>query len=214
MQQQEKRDTKSHEIPVAIIGLIGTFFGALAVVVVALIGRSAGVVNISTTNAQPTPVVSTVMQTEAPAPASTVTVTETASAPGAPPLPEGVEMRRSTGNNPITLRSGFSVDLDDAVGPNWSLDEEYQDLRFYSGEPSYVRLSGARLASETKRPDYATCAVETAYSDQDALREKIKKGGHFCVTTSDKRVAAITIIAISNDAVTFSAEVWDPPLDE
>jgi hypothetical protein len=216
MQQQAKRETKSHEIPVAIIGLIGTFFGALAVVVVALIGRSAGAVYISTTTAQATPSVSTVAQTESPAPAPTVTVTETvsATAPGAPPLPEGVQLRRSTGNNPISLRPGYSVDLDDATGPNWSLSQSYQDLGYQSGSPPYLNLRYSELAPVSKQPDYATCAVETRYSDEDIPREDIKKGAHFCMMTNEKRFAGLTIVAISTDEVTFKAEVWDPPLEE
>jgi hypothetical protein len=201
---------------VAIIGLIGTFFGALAVVVVALIGRSAGAVYISTTTAQATPSVSTAARNEPPAPAPTVTVTETmsATAPGAPALPEGVELRRSTGDNPITLRPGFSVDLDDATGPNWSVGQSYQDFKYISGSPSYLNLRYSELAPVSKQPDYATCAVETRYSDENVPREAIKKGAHFCLMTSERRFAGLSIVTISDDEVTFNAEVWDPPREE
>lgn len=42
----------------------------------------------------------------------------------------------------------------------------------------------------------------------------MKKGAHFCMMTSEKRFAGLTVVAISGDAVTFDAEVWDPPLEE
>jgi hypothetical protein len=42
----------------------------------------------------------------------------------------------------------------------------------------------------------------------------MKKGAHFCLMTSEKHFAGLTIVTISDDEVTFNAEVWDPPREE
>ena len=60
--------------------------------------------------------------------------------------------------------------------------------------------------------EFATCLRETAYADSAIERGSLQPGDALCVRTNGHRLALVTIVSASEQAVEFGATVWDPPV--
>ena len=59
---------------------------------------------------------------------------------------------------------------------------------------------------------FATCLHETTYTGAPIERGSLQPGQIICVRTNAHRLALITIVSASEQAVEFGATVWDPPV--
>jgi hypothetical protein len=127
-------------------------------------------------------------------------------------LPAGVEVRRATGTEAITLRPSYGVDLDNNTSPNWAVavgganngrdvgSGSSADRLYFTGD--YAVVTGA--------PEYATCARETGYTRGGIELGSLQTGDNICVRTSEDRYALVTIVTAAEQAIQFRAVVWDP----
>jgi hypothetical protein len=160
----------------------------------------------------PVPAVTTpppVTRASTPVPTTAAPVGETVAA-----LPDGVEVRRTTGDAAITLRPAFGVDLDNNTSPNWAVAQtgtvSGHDIRSTSdGNTLYIT---GDYAAVTGAPEYATCARETAYTAGGLERASLQPGDNICVRTDGNRYALLTVVAAGERAFRFRAVVWDPPI--
>jgi len=144
-----------------------------------------------------------------------MTSTPTASSTEIPASEESI--RRATGDTNIRLRPGYGVDLDSLDSPNWAVSDALPSARI-------IRQNGSRDtdvgwdegslffiddSSEVERPSYDSCAAETAY--QFVEYTDTRAGDSFCVITSERRYASITVVRSTGDLLEFEAVVWDPP---
>ena len=127
-------------------------------------------------------------------------------------LPDSAMVRRSTGPGLITLRPSFGVDLDDLTSVTWDVgagccgrDVGFgSDARQLSLDDGHVVVTGPL--------GFATCLHATGYTDVAIGRESLHPGDVMCVRTNAHRLALVTIVAVSEQAVAFGATVWDPPV--
>jgi len=77
-------------------------------------------------------------------------------------LPNGVEVRRTTGIEVITLRPSYGVDLDNNTSSNWAVANTGTSYGRDVGSGSNLHFIGD-YAVVTGAPEYATCARETGY---------------------------------------------------
>ena len=106
----------------------------------------------------------------------------------------------------------YGVDLDDVASPTWNVGPGCcgRDVGFGS--------DGGRLSTDgghavvTGPLGFATCFHETAYTDAPRrAREPAARRRH--VRADERsRLALVTIVAVSEQAVEFGATVWDPPV--
>ena len=158
-----------------------------------------------TTRALPT--VTTTTPTSRPTTPTTSPVDGTAAT-----LPAGVEVRRTTEAEPITLRPSFGVDLDNITSENWAVaaggtgsgrdvaPNSNGDTLYFIGD--YAVVTGA--------PEYATCARETGYTRGGIEIGSLQPDDNICVRTSENRYALVTIVTAAEQAIRFRAVVWDP----
>ena len=59
---------------------------------------------------------------------------------------------------------------------------------------------------------FATCLRETGYADSAIELRNLQPGDALCVRTNGHRLALVTIVSASGQAVEFGATVWDPPV--
>ena len=139
--------------------------------------------------------------------------TPPASAGGSPDaLSDSATVRRSTGPGLITLRPSYGVDLDDVTSPTWNVGTGCcgRDVGFAS-DASRLSLDGGH-AVVTGPLGFATCLHEAAYTDAAIERGSLRPGDTLCVRTDGHRLAIVTIVEVSEQAVEFGATVWDPPV--
>lgn len=127
-------------------------------------------------------------------------------------VPDGVTVRRSTGPGLITMRPSDGVDLDDVTSPTWNVGTGCcgRDLGFGS-DARQLSIDGGH-AVVIGPFEFATCFHATAYTDSPIERASLRPGEAMCVRTNDHRVALVTIVSASEQAVEFGATVWDPPV--
>jgi Domain of unknown function (DUF1707) len=175
-----------------------------AVAVLALVGSLGFVIGREQTTPAPS-------STAAAAPMPSVSPTESA-AKSSDPLPDDAMVRRSTGPGLITLRPSYGVDLDDVASPTWNIGTGCcgRDVGFGS-DASQLAIDGGH-APATGPLEFATCFHETAYTDSPIERGSLQLGDTLCVRTKGHRLALITVVNASEQAVEFGATVWDPPV--
>jgi hypothetical protein len=81
--------------------------------------------------------------------------------------------------------------------------------------PSRSTSARAACTSPNDRPgplDFATCLHETTYTNSAIERGRLRPGEIICVRTNGHRLALVTIVSASEQAVEFGATVWDPPV--
>lgn len=195
----------------AITGVVG----ALLAATIGLLGASKADLVTVTVGPQPTTTVTTSV------PGPTVTLTETAPPTDNPTEGSGSNsVRRTSGDRPIVLTSGYGVDLDDKSSPNWlahsgpagSSARKGSDISWgYGGLDPFLsfNVDTARVSGS----DYGTCASETGYSSDDIPWEDLNKGDKLCVRTDRNRYAFIKIMRLDKTAIAFNAIVWDPPFE-
>lgn len=142
----------------------------------------------------------------------TVTSPPGSAGPSAVALPDGATVRRTTGPGAITLRPSDGVDLDDVTGPTWGAGPACcgRDVGFGS-DAGRLFLDGGH-AAVTGPLEFATCYAETAYTNSAIERGSLRSGEAMCVRTDGHRLALVTIVTVSEQAVEFGATVWDPPV--
>jgi hypothetical protein len=127
-------------------------------------------------------------------------------------LPDSATVRRTTGPGLITLRPSYGVDLDDVTTPTWDVGTECcgRDVRF-AFDASRMSIDNGH-AVVTGPLEFATCLHETAYTNSPIERRSLQPGDTICVRTDGHRLALVTIVDASDQAVEFGATVWDPPV--
>ncbi|WP_214404709.1 DUF1707 SHOCT-like domain-containing protein [Pseudonocardia lacus] len=128
------------------------------------------------------------------------------------PLPGGAQVRRTTGDQPITLSPYYSVDLDDGTSPNWDASRGGSGDVFFDHGSEYVSLS-SDYAVMAGPADYTACSQETAYTNGRIERGSLTAGQDICVRTTGDRFAVVTVVGVSDQAFQFRATVWDPQFD-
>jgi len=130
----------------------------------------------------------------------------------AAPVPAGVEVRRTTGTEVITLRPSYGVDLDNNTSPNWAVaatgagsgrdvaPSSNGDTFYFTGD--FAVVTGA--------PEYATCARETGYMRGGIELGSLQPDDNICLRTDQNRYALVTIVTAAEQAIQFRAVVWDP----
>ena len=197
--------------PQAIATIAAAVIAAIATIVVALIGGD--VINVSAGPAIQPPSSTTVPPSSSgPPPAPTTT------APPPDPTPPAT-VRRSTEDNPLTLSTGYSADLDTM---NRSWDVEYAatlsrfDIDLGTGV-GVVTGSESDIAIVDGPALYETCADATGYVKR-IPRDELRQGVTACVRTSEKRLASVTIKKVtprdSPNQIQLDVTVWDPPFEE
>ena len=149
----------------------------------------------------------------APAPSTAPAADPTARATASPrALPDDTTVRRTTGPGTITLRPSDGVDLDDVTSPTWDLGTGCcgRDVGF-GVDASRVSLDGGH-AVVSGSLEFATCFEEDAYTNSAIERGGLRPGDTLCVRTDRHRLALVTIVDVSEQAVEFGATVWDPPV--
>jgi hypothetical protein len=197
--------------PQAIAILIAGVLGAVAVIVAALI--SSDVVNVTIGGPSTSPPGPVPQPTPVPVP----TPTPTSPTPDPTPTPT---VRRSTGNNPMTLTDGYAVDLDTPLNAAWDVEYAATLFRF---DMSFHRDVGIRVGSKSDisvvdgPASYETCSNATGYA-QDIPQKEVQQGVAACVRTSEKRLAFFTIKKITPRdfprQIQLDVTVWDPPSEE
>jgi hypothetical protein len=127
-------------------------------------------------------------------------------------LPDSSTVRRSTGPGLITLRPSDGVDLDDLTAPTWNAGTGCcgHDVGFAADAG---RLSIDNGHAVVNGPfAFATCLRETGYTDSAIELRSLQPGDALCVRTNGNRLALVTIVSASEQAVEFGATVWDPPV--
>ena len=151
----------------------------------------------------------------APPPSSGIVAAPTASvsppeSAGASPdaLSESATVRRTTGPGLITLRPSYGVDLDDVTSPTWNVGTGCcdRDLGFAS-DAGQLSIDGGHAV--VNGPRVATCLHETAYTNSVIERGSLQPGHTICVRTNGHRLALVTIVNASEQAVEFGTTVWD-----
>jgi hypothetical protein len=120
-------------------------------------------------------------------------------------------VRRTTGPGVITLRPGDGVDLDDAIGPSWTVGTGCCGDVGFGSDARQLFVDGGH-AVVTGPLEFATCLHETGYSSAVIERGSLRSGQTLCVRTNDHRLALVTIVDVGEQAVVFGATVWDPPV--
>jgi hypothetical protein len=191
----------------------------LAVAAVALVvGFSVRGIPPSPPAPQPGPTVRALppVATSAPVSRPTTSATSTASPDGtggtAAVLPNGVDVRRTTGTDVITLRPSYGVDLDNNTSSNWAVANTGTSYGrdVGSGSDGNSLYFTRDYAVVTSVPEYATCARETGYTRGGIERGSLHSGDNICVRTDQDRYALVTIVAADEQAMQFRAVVWDP----
>ena len=143
----------------------------------------------------------------APAPSSSAVAGEHPHA-----LPASTAVRRTTGPGMLTLHPTDGVDLDDVTSPTWNIGAGCcgRDVGFDS-DASQLSIDGGH-AVVTGPPEFATCFHETAYTTSPIARESLKPGATLCVRTNGHRLALVTIVDVTDQAIDFGTTVWDPPI--
>jgi hypothetical protein len=110
------------------------------------------------------------------------------------------------------LRPSYGVDLDDVTSPTWKVGTGCcgRDVGFGSGA-GRLSIDGGHVVV-TDPLGFATCLHETAYVDSAIERGSLQPGDTMCVRTNGHRLALVTIVDASEQAVEFGATVWDPPV--
>jgi hypothetical protein len=104
------------------------------------------------------------------------------------------------------------VDLDDVNSPTWNVGAGCcgPDVGFTADATQLSIGSGHTLV--TGPLEFATCLHESTYTNSAIERGSLQPGETLCVRTNGRRLALITIIDTSGQAIDFGATVWDPPL--
>ena len=178
-----------------------------AVAALALVGLLGFVVGRGQSDPAPSPGV-----VAAPAPSASPAAEPSASAVSPDAVPDTTTVRRTTGPGTITLRPSEGVDLDDVTSPTWNLGTGCcgRDVGF-GADASRVSLDGGH-ALVTGPLGFATCLRETAYTNSAVELGGLRPGDTLCVRTDGHRLALVTIVGVSGQAVEFGATVWDPPI--
>lgn len=182
-----------------------------AVVGIAALLALGSVLGLAVGTGRPTPAPTSGAVT-APTPDPSPTTSPTGLATPGRDTVENPTVRRTTGPGLITLGPSYGVDLDDVISPAWDVGTDCceQDVGF---DPAATRLSiGNGHAVTTGPPEFATCLRETAYTTSAIERASLHPGDTMCVRTNGHRLALVTIVDASEQAVEFGATVWDPPV--
>ena len=59
---------------------------------------------------------------------------------------------------------------------------------------------------------FATCLHQTGYTNSAIELRSLQPGDALCVRTNGHRLALVTIVSATEQAVEFGATVWDPPV--
>jgi hypothetical protein len=126
-------------------------------------------------------------------------------------LPDSSMVRRSTGPGLITLRPSDGVDLDDVTTPTWDAGTGGDHDVGFAADAG--RLSVDNGHAVVNGPfAFATCLRETRYTDSAIELPNLQPGDSLCVRTNGHRLALVTIVSATEQAVEFGATVWDPPV--
>ena len=160
-------------------------------------------------------------------PAAPVAGSVAAPTPAAPPpfgpltSPEGpaadalvgrATVRWTTGPGLITLRPSFGIDLDEMTTSTWTAGSACCDRDVgFAADAGTVFIDGGHAAVSGPL-EFATCLHETAYTGAAIARTSLRAGQTICVRTNNRRLALVTIVSATEQAVEFGATVWDPPV--
>jgi hypothetical protein len=134
-----------------------------------------------------------------------------APAPTGSVVPDTAAVRRSSGPGLITLRPSYGVDLDDLTSPAWNVGTGCCGDVGFAFDASRLSIDAGH-AVVTGPLAFATCLHETSYTDAPIERGSLQPGQIICVRTNAHRLALITIVSASGQAVEFGATVWEPPV--
>lgn len=131
------------------------------------------------------------------------------------PLADGnsPEVRRST-SQPIGLNVWHQADLDSLDG-DWGVQSvpgpRGGDISNSPNSEVISSRGGAEIAPVKGPLAYETCENATAYTSEVDLAE-VDPGATYCVRTSGKRFAYITLVGL-DQPVMLDVTVWDPPFN-
>jgi hypothetical protein len=194
-----------HKVPiiVAAITTIGLILAALIPVMVYQLSKP--------TLPTPTPVPPPSSTSPVPAPRPSPTATTTSPTPP-PPDPTGVAVRRTTGDHPLILNADHVADLDSRDG-DWGIQGAYEDVIKPDIHFTSSSLRG-ELAIVSGSDDYETCQYATGYK-RDYKSDEFEAGTHFCVRTTEERLAFVAIEKIvregSSRQLRLNVKVWERP---
>jgi hypothetical protein len=102
------------------------------------------------------------------------------------------------------------VDLDDVTSPTWNVGAGCcgRDLGF-AFDAGRLSIDGGH-AVVSGPLEFATCLHETAYTTSAIERGSLQPGETICVRTNGHRLALVTVVDASEQAVEFGTTVWDP----
>jgi hypothetical protein len=155
---------------------------------------------------------STPSQTPDASPTPSASPTASSPTPTPDPTPSN-EVRRSTGDNALTLSNAYEIDMDSMDrdwGVHYSDVSPDRDLAYDWGG-----LNGAGDMAIVSGPvKYETCQDTTAYK-QGIDEDELENGLKICVRTSEKRYAFVTIKKIvgDRDHLQLGVTVWDPKFE-
>lgn len=125
------------------------------------------------------------------------------------PAPSGSStILRQTGNDPLEVGSGYSIDLDTDAA-NWGVREgSAEDLYFYNSSPPF--LSTREIALVDHVPTESECENTTVRQSQ-LLRDQTRQGVQFCMRTNQDRWSYVHIAGIdaSTGVITLDITVWE-----
>lgn len=146
------------------------------------------------------------------APSTAVPGPSDASAAERSAVPPDAVVRRTTGPGLITLRPSQGVDLDDVTSPAWNVGTGCCDRDVgFAFDSSRLSVDAGHVVT-TGPLEFATCFRETAYTNEAIQRGSLRPGDTLCVRTNGGRLALMTMVSASAEAVEFGATVWDPPV--
>jgi hypothetical protein len=85
------------------------------------------------------------------------------------------------------------------------------DCRSTTADANQLSIDGGHAAVAGPL-GFTTCLHATGYTDSPLERRGLQPGDIICARTDDHRLALITIVSASEQAVEFGATVWDPQI--
>ncbi|MDN5920664.1 MAG: hypothetical protein L0I76_37115, partial [Pseudonocardia sp.] len=115
---------------------------------------------------------------------------------------------------PLTISLEYSVDLDSAQ-PNWKIQSGNTgpgvDVMYYETrqgkDDGLIQGAGGDVARVQGSRSYRTCEAATGYTGE----VKAAPWASYCVRTSERRFAYLTVRSEGAGQGVFDVVVWDPP---
>jgi hypothetical protein len=131
-------------------------------------------------------------------------------APGGPdatPQPTAGPALRHGGRIELSP-GGPYLDLDSPDSdPQWQ-SSAYPEIRYVTGR---INITAQAVYLGDTKADYNSCRNKTGYTSNDIDISSVSVGKYMCVKTSEKRYAAMKILELTPNKVTFDVTVYDPP---